>query len=73
MSVEALTRAVEIAGGQSALARHLKVSQAAVWHWLNKPIPVPAEHVAGIELATAGKVTRHDLRPDLWPQNERAA
>lgn len=60
----ALKKAVEIAGGQTQLARQIGVSQPAVWNWLNKS-PIPAEHVLPVEKATG--VSRHELRPDIYP------
>ena len=63
----ALRRAVNAAGGQSALARVVggKVKQAHVWNWLNAPgAKVPAEFCITIEAAT--RVSRHDLRPDVF-------
>jgi len=63
----ALAKVVEIVGGQTQLARLLGVKQANVWHWLNKADRVPGEYVLAIETATGGQVTRHDLRPDLYP------
>lgn len=68
--VQALRRAVEKAGGQSALARACGVKQGHVWHWINKSMRVPAEHVLSVEAATGGTVTRHELRPDIFG-NER--
>lgn len=62
----ALKGAVEQMGGQSATARLLKVSQAAVWKWLDEGKMLPAEHVLTLEAAT--KVSRHDLRPDIYPR-----
>ena len=72
----ALKRAVGIMGSQSALARAIgeNVKQAHVWYWLNEGAGrVPAEHCAAIERATEGKVTRHDLRPDIFgpPSNAK--
>lgn len=64
---EALSRAIELVGGQTQLARLLGVKQANVWHWLNRAHNVPGEYVLAIEKATGGKVGRHDLRPDLYP------
>lgn len=64
-----LQRAVEIAGGQTALAALLgpPIKQAHVWWWLEKMDGrVPPQHCAAIERATEGKVTRHDLRPDIF-------
>ncbi|WP_341207258.1 YdaS family helix-turn-helix protein [uncultured Sphingomonas sp.] len=64
----ALRSAVERAGGQSATARILKVSQAAVWKWLDEGKVLPAEHVLTLEAAT--NISRHDLRPDIYPRED---
>jgi TorA maturation chaperone TorD len=63
---------VALVGGQTQLARLLGVKQANVWHWLNKADRVPGEYVLAIESATGGQVTRHDLRPDLYPDVQSA-
>ena len=63
----ALQRAVAIAGSQTELARRIGLKQAHVWNWLNKARRVPGEAVLAIEAATGGKVTRTELRPDLYP------
>ena len=73
MDHSALERAVEIAGGQSALARKLGLKQANVWHWLNRAEHVPAEQAIAIEAATGGAVTRAELRPDLFAASDAAA
>lgn len=62
LSVE---KAVAVVGSQSALARALDVSPQAVNQWIKTR--VPAERVLDIEAATKGQVTRHELRPDLYP------
>lgn len=54
--------------GQTALATALGVSQGLVWQWLNGRTKVTAEKAIEIEKATDGQVTRHDLRPDLYPE-----
>lgn len=70
---EALRDAVRIAGGQAALARMLtaqlgaKISQGHVWYWLNRCDHLPAQYVLPTEAATDGRVTRSQLRPDLYP------
>jgi TorA maturation chaperone TorD/DNA-binding transcriptional regulator YdaS (Cro superfamily) len=69
---EALTKAIAIVGGQTQLARLLGVKQANVWHWLNKAGRVPGEYVLAIEKACGGQITRHDLRPDLYPDSQSA-
>jgi TorA maturation chaperone TorD len=56
-----LERAVEAAGGVSALARALGVSQPTVSNWER----VPAERALAVEAATG--VSRSVLRPDLYP------
>ncbi|WP_341894709.1 molecular chaperone TorD family protein [Ferrovibrio terrae] len=69
---DALSKAITLVGGQTQLARLLGVKQANVWHWLNKADRVPGEYVLAIESATGGQVTRHDLRPDLYPDVQAA-
>ena len=55
---------------QVAVARAVGVSPQAVSEILRRGKRVPAEWCLAIETATAGAVTRHDLRPDLYPQNK---
>ena len=61
----ALDRAINHVGGVSALARLLGTNQSTVSNWRARGV-IPAERCAAIEEATEGKVTRADLRPDLW-------
>lgn len=65
-TLAALRRAVELLGGQSHLARALGVRQSNVWYWLNRAGAAPADYCAAIEKATEGRVTRQELRPDLF-------
>lgn len=69
--LEALERAVEFAGNQSAFSRLLGVSQPTVWAWLNTAGRIPAEYVLKTEAETG--VSRHDLRPDIYPRESAAA
>lgn len=62
-----LIRAINLLGGQSALARAINSKQQNVWFWVHKSGRVPAEFVLPIERATNGSVTRTQLRPDLYP------
>ena len=55
---------------QVAVARAVGVSPQAVSEILRRGKRVPAEWCLPIETATAGAVTRHDLRPDLYPAKE---
>lgn len=67
-SRRALQRAVELAGGQAELARLIggKVRQAHIWNWLHRDHRIPGERAVQIEEATKRKVTREQLRPDLF-------
>lgn len=70
----AIERAVEEAGGQTELARRLStimdkpVSQQHIWNWLFRGSAISAEYVIPIEKAVDGKVSRHDIRPDIYPR-----
>lgn len=62
----ALIRALDALGSQAALAGLCGVTQPAVWKWVRLHKALPAEHVLKVESATG--VSRHDLRPDLYPR-----
>ena len=74
---KSLERAIEICGGQTALAIAIGVKQPNVWNWLNRADGVtPAEYCLKIEQATHGAVTRYELRPDVFceaPQSQQEA
>lgn len=59
-----ICKAAKAAGGQSALARLLRVTPQAVQKMCASG-RVPAERVLEIERATG--VSRHELRPDIYP------
>ncbi len=70
--------AIELAGGQSALARLIEAKPQEVWNWANGRA-IPPDRCPTIERATAGKVTCEELRPDVrwqrvpdpaWPHPE---
>lgn len=63
---EALQLCREIAGTQELMANALGVSQPTVSNWLRRSKQMPAEHVLQAELAFG--VSRHDLRPDIYPR-----
>jgi len=52
---------------QVAVARAVGVSPQAVSEVLRRGKRVPAEWCLALETATSGAITRHDLRPDLYP------
>jgi DNA-binding transcriptional regulator YdaS (Cro superfamily) len=76
MSKLSLIKAVELAGGQVALANVIreevpesKVIQGHVWKWLNlskEEVP-PAEYVIAISRGLGWQITPHELRADLYP------
>ena len=70
-SIEALGKALAVVGSQAALARLCEVSHTAVWKWISEKRVLPAEQVLKVESATG--VSRHDLRPDLYPREEPPA
>ena len=70
----ALERAIERAGGPAALARFISqhyepITAQAVCDWRR----CPPLRVLQVERAARGVVTRHELRPDLYPPQEQAA
>lgn len=77
MSMKALNRAIAKAGGQASLARALAkrtgrpIRQGHIWAWLHRTMRVPPEHVIPIEEETG--VSRHELRPDIYPLDARRA
>lgn len=73
VNVKPITNAIEAAGGQSALAKAINVTPPMVWQWINGLRPVPAHHCIPIEEATGGKVTRYDLRPDVFGTKKKVA
>jgi DNA-binding transcriptional regulator YdaS (Cro superfamily) len=71
MSKEALQRAIAACDhSQSELARRIGKKQGNIWDWLQAG-KVPAEACIPIEKATGGLVTRYELRPDIYPAEDR--
>lgn len=65
LPADALRRAVAIIGGQSKTARLLDLSQTSIWKWVSKGKVLPAEYCLKVEAATG--ISRHELRPDIYP------
>lgn len=65
MSTEAMASAVQMLGSQTKLAKKLSCTPQNVQRMCATG-HVPAKHVLKIEAATG--VSRHDLRPDLYPE-----
>jgi DNA-binding transcriptional regulator YdaS (Cro superfamily) len=64
---QAFVHATQQLGGQSAMARLTGKHQTIVRERLVKGQPLWAEHVLAVESATG--VSRHDLRPDIYPRD----
>jgi DNA-binding transcriptional regulator YdaS (Cro superfamily) len=60
----AVIHAINLAGGQSALARRLGIRPQAVQKWYANGV-VPPLRVLAVEAATG--VSRKALRPDIYP------
>lgn len=76
--LDALQLAIDACDGQAELARLIggKVKPQHVWNWINRDHCVPAEHCRAIERIAeerGAKVTRYDLRPDVFGESREAA
>jgi DNA-binding transcriptional regulator YdaS (Cro superfamily) len=78
MTQEPIERAIQIAGGQTALARRSGARQQEIWNW-SAGRPVPRDRCPAIERATDAQVTVEELCPDVtwaripdptWPHPE---
>jgi DNA-binding transcriptional regulator YdaS (Cro superfamily) len=66
--MNALEHAIRIVGSETMLAEAIGVSKQAVNHWKLGRRPISPERCIAIERATAGEVTRGELRPDIFGQ-----
>jgi DNA-binding transcriptional regulator YdaS (Cro superfamily) len=67
--MNAIERAIRAVGGRRALAERVGVRVQAVEKWVRFE-RIPAERVLTVEELTG--VSRHDLRPDLYPRESTA-
>lgn len=67
-SSSALAEAVRKAGSQSAFGRLIGKRQSVVHDWLRDDKPLPAELVLKVEQELG--LSRHDLRPDIYPDRK---
>jgi DNA-binding transcriptional regulator YdaS (Cro superfamily) len=58
-----LVEAIKLAGGPGAVADACSIRSQAVSQWAR----CPAERVLILEKLTGGKMSRHEIRPDLYP------
>ncbi len=66
MSTQALKKAIQIAGSQTALAKLIDKQQGHVSSWLHRDKKVPPRMAILIERALDGQVTRAELCPDIF-------
>lgn len=64
----ALKKCQKAAGSDSQLGRDLGIPQSTMWRIINVYRKLPAEYVLQAEKRYG--VSRHDLRPDLYPVEE---
>jgi DNA-binding transcriptional regulator YdaS (Cro superfamily) len=67
-----IQKAIDLIGTQAALGVKAGVSQQHISRLLGERQRITAETAIRIERATDGAVSRHDLRPDLYPRDEPA-
>lgn len=67
----AFSEAVQIAGTQSAFERATGAKQQNVSNWLKAGKPLPGEYVIKAEQAFG--ISRHALRPDLYPTDQSSS
>ncbi len=67
----ALERAIRAAGSQTKFAKIVGRSQPTVSLWVKGRMKLPAEAVLPVEAALG--ISRHELRPDLYPLDDPAA
>jgi len=65
MNASPLETAIRLAGGVPAVAKALDISQPAIHRWRARGKP-PADRVIYLERASDGKVSRYELRPDVF-------
>lgn len=66
--MDAINKAIDQAGGLSALAKAMGCRPQVIVNWRSRGIP--AERV--LQLERASGVKRHELRPDLYPVESAA-
>lgn len=68
----AVERFLDLYGGsQAEAARAIGLKQPSVWAWLNGGQP-SAKNAIAIERVSCGQITRYELRPDIFGEQEAA-
>lgn len=69
----AIDRAINLAGGLTALGGQIGATKADVWAWRRRGV-VPPEHAPRVEAALGGKVVCEDICPAVdWALVRKAA
>lgn len=63
-NLEAIKKAIEIAGGANNLALKIGVSYQTILTWKNARSSISIGNCAKIEKATEGKIKKEDILPD---------
>jgi len=67
MKTSPVQKAIDLAGSQTALGQLVGVKQQTVYCWLTKFGHIPVKHVLRLEKLFKGRLTRHEMRPDIYP------
>jgi DNA-binding transcriptional regulator YdaS (Cro superfamily) len=62
-----IAKAVQAAGGLTALANLIGTTKGVVWAWVDRG-RCPPQYAKKIELAVGGLVTARELRPDVFAE-----
>ncbi len=67
-SMEALKEAIKLVGGHNKFVRQLNIYDALLGGWKKNKYGVTPEYVVAIEYLTQGKVSRYELRVDIFQE-----
>lgn len=68
LALEAFDRAIRLSGSQSALAKICDCTPGNISQLVLKGRPLSTKFVLKVEAATG--ISRHDLRPDIYPRED---
>ena len=68
-----IEEAVRLKGSQQKLAEAIGCSQQQISYLLQRADRISGEMAIAVERATAGAISRHDLRPDMFGSAPRRA
>ena len=71
IAIDAFAHAIRIAGSQTAIAKICECTPGAISQLVLRGRPLSTRFVLKVEAATG--ISRHDLRPDIYPREAPAA